>query len=333
MPAPLMLATRPDHLRSKLQEGYVPIALASVVPESISGMRLYLKDSPQSKVRLYRSEETQFREADRRRLIVNGHAQVYIEKASQERFQSWLSEHIREIVANENLAPAQRFSALSHVTREALASAFRTVKLDETLSQVNELAEHCVELFSRDDYVAGDLLSVLCHDYHTFTHSANVAFYCALLAKALGIRDEQQLHRIAVGGFLHDIGKLGIPAHILNKPDRLTTEEYDRIKDHPRFGFQKLCEIEELSRGQLMMVYQHHERIDGRGYPVGCTGDEIHEWSRICSVVDVFEALTSNRPYRKGYRLEDAIGILWKYSGTAFDAEFLKCWISAIKPT
>lgn len=328
-----MVSAAPQSNQSQLIGGYVPVSLATILPESTTGMRLFLKDSPKSKVRLFCAEDTAFLEADRVRLIRSGHNRVYIQSTDQGRYQTYLKENIGDIVSNDDLSGKQRLSALSQVTRDSLATAFQTVKLDETLNQVNDIAGHCVELFAHDETRAGELLNVLCHDYHTFTHSANVAFYCVMLAKALGITDRSELHQISVGGFLHDLGKLEIPAHILTKPDKLTDTEYELIKDHPRRGFEKLSGQPEISNGQLMMAYQHHERIDGRGYPVGVVGDEIHQWAKICSVVDVFEALTPNRPYRDGYSPAEAIRIQSRDNGTAFDTDYLKCWINAINPS
>jgi HD-GYP domain-containing protein (c-di-GMP phosphodiesterase class II) len=100
---------------------------------------------------------------------------------------------------------------------------------------------------------------------------------------------------------------------------------------HPILGFRKLAHRPELNEGQLMMAYQHHERIDGRGYPVGCVGSEIHPWAKLCSVVDVFEAVTSRRPYRQPLSRSKALELQERESGTAFDAEMLKCWKSVIQ--
>ena len=100
---------------------------------------------------------------------------------------------------------------------------------------------------------------------------------------------------------------------------------------YPTTGFAKLCSREDLSYAQLMMVYQHHERLDGTGYPVGVTGEEIHDWARLCSVADVFEALTSNRPYRAGMSISKAFSIMDPGADTTFDKEMLECWKAIIK--
>src|SRR5205814_137178 len=139
-----------------------------------------------------------------------------------------------------------------------------------------------------------------------------------------------ELSAIAAGGLLHDAGKLDIPSEILTKPGKLTDAEFTIVRRHPTLGFRKLCHRKDLSLGQMMMIYQHHEHVDGGGYPVRSVLRELHEWGRICAVADVFEALTSNRPYRAGFSFPTACGIMQEQSGTSFDKDFLKCWMQLV---
>ena len=96
---------------------------------------------------------------------------------------------------------------------------------------------------------------------------------------------------------------------------------------HPTLGLNQVAFRKDLVEGQLMMIYQHHERLDGNGYPVGVTGAEIHPWAKICAVVDVFEAITSHRPYRSPMDKSRAIDVLNQDCGLAFDPEVLACWV------
>jgi putative nucleotidyltransferase with HDIG domain len=187
------------------------------------------------------------------------------------------------------------------------------------------LGDVIVDCLAEQRHLATDIYSVLHHDYSTFTHSTNVAFYAVLLARELGI-SRQDYRRIAIGGLLHDIGKRHLQSNLINKPGGLTRQEYVEVQLHPRLGFEELATRSELNYGQLMMVYQHHERIDGSGYPTRVSGSEIHLWARLCSVVDAFEALTSDRPYRRSTSPQAAIEIMRRGAGTALDAELLTCW-------
>lgn len=309
---------------------YFSVSVNVFVPERCAGVRLYLADGGSQAMKLYRAETVPFEEKDRRRLAENGVRFLYVRHADQARFQAYLRENLPEVLADETVPLTQRLASLNEVVRDVLAAAFHGGNIDQTVQTSKDLAENCVAMLSREDVVAREVVRVLHHDYHTFTHSANVAFYCVLLANALGIRQPETLHEIAVGGFLHDLGKLDIPQWILNKPDRLTDQEYEIVQDHPRNGFLKLCHRTDLDLGQLMMAYHHHERIDGGGYPVGCSRAELHDWARICKVVDVFEAMTSDRPYRSGISIKDVLELMDRGSGKVFDEDMLKCWKTII---
>ena len=111
----------------------------------------------------------------------------------------------------------------------------------------------------------------------------------------------------------------------LNHPGRLNEEQWELVRKHPTDGFRALCHRSDVNWGQLMMTYQHHERLDGRGYPVGVVGKEIHDWARICKVADVFDALSSDRPYRKAEPINKVLEFLEQRIGTEFDEDMVQC--------
>jgi putative two-component system response regulator len=162
-------------------------------------------------------------------------------------------------------------------------------------------------------------------DPYTHGHSRRVGVYSCWIAEDLGY-DEAQREVLMHGGILHDIGKIAVREEVLNKPGRLTAEEYEHIKIHPGVGYKILRPIEELG-GLLPIVLSHHERIDGRGYPQGLPGHEIPLNARIAAIADTFDALTSNRPYRDGMPLEKAIAILEASRGTQLDAELVDIFV------
>ena len=159
----------------------------------------------------------------------------------------------------------------------------------------------------------------------TAGHSERVAVMAGRIGRRMGLTD-QQVDMLNRGGLLHDIGKIGIPMTILDKPGRLSEEEYDEIKSHPAIG-QKILEPIVAYRGIVPMVAQHHERHDGSGYPFGLKGDEIDFYARILIVADVYDALVSSRPYREGWVREKAIAYVGDGAGTLFDPEVVKVFV------
>lgn len=162
------------------------------------------------------------------------------------------------------------------------------------------------------------LTSVYVHDDYTFSHSTNVTLYTLAMAIKLGYSD-QKLNEIGMGGMLHDIGKTGIPLEILNKKGPLTAEEFELIKKHPEFGFELLRRDHSISLLSAHCAYQHHEKLDGTGYPRGIKGDDIHPYAKIMAVADVFDALTSNRSYRDAMLPHEAMEILFAGTHTHFE--------------
>jgi HD-GYP domain-containing protein (c-di-GMP phosphodiesterase class II) len=261
-------------------------------------------------------------------LRTRGIEELLIASSDYDRMKGFLSSNIGKLLDDETHPPSERLRLLNQVVRDALRDAFTAGDVVESIATTDRLAGHVIDIGIRSEIAIRDVARIACHDFCTFTHSANVASFATLLAKALGITDKSELRAVAAAGMLHDLGKLSIPNSILGKPGRLTNEEMAIMRLHPTRGFQLLRGEKELSVGQLMMVYQHHEWMNGKGYPVGCVGRELHLWSRICAVVDVFEALTGKRPYRRANSMAEAIAIMDRESGTHFDEEILRCWKS-----
>jgi HD-GYP domain-containing protein (c-di-GMP phosphodiesterase class II) len=158
-------------------------------------------------------------------------------------------------------------------------------------------------------------------DTYTGGHVWRVSQLAKALALQLGLSKDEAIH-VSIGGYLHDLGKIGIPDIILRKPEKLTEAEFDTIKTHPIIGANLLNE-HPLGNLVLDMATHHHERIDGKGYPDGIDGDHLSLNAQIIGLTDAFDALTSSRPYRKGTKIDDAISILMKDSGSHFDPRLL----------
>lgn len=157
-------------------------------------------------------------------------------------------------------------------------------------------------------------------DPYTGGHLWRVSRYSRLLASELDL-PEDDVARISLGGFLHDLGKVGVPDQILNKKDRLTDEEYEVIKTHPDVGWRMLAG-HPLARLAEAAIRAHHETPDGRGYPRGLAGAEIPLDGRIVGICDAFDAMTSTRPYRRGMPVEKALSIIDENLGRQFDQTF-----------
>jgi HD-GYP domain-containing protein (c-di-GMP phosphodiesterase class II) len=166
-------------------------------------------------------------------------------------------------------------------------------------------------------------------DFYTRGHSERVSKGSSMLAREIGMRPDR-LEAITYAGMLHDVGKLGVPTKVLQKTGSLSEEEYAAIQLHPMRGLEIVREIGFLDEA-LAGIMHHHERIDGRGYPLGLAGDEIPEFARVIAVADAFDSMTSTRSYRGARRIDEAIAELRKWSGTQFDPALVDAFVTALQ--
>jgi putative two-component system response regulator len=189
--------------------------------------------------------------------------------------------------------------------------------------RTNELSQ------SYDDTLSGWAKALELRERETAGHSLRVVQLTLRMADEVGISSVQQIH-IQRGALLHDIGKMGISDSILLKPTSLTLDEWDEMRQHPIYAYQLLRHIKFLEPA-LSIPYAHHERWDGTGYPRGLKGEEIPLEARIFALSDVWDALTSDRPYRKAVTREEAIQYIREHSGTHFDPNLTERFIHMLE--
>jgi putative nucleotidyltransferase with HDIG domain len=166
-------------------------------------------------------------------------------------------------------------------------------------------------------------------DTYTFQHSVSVCTLLVSFCHYLELSPEI-IHEAGIGGMLHDIGKMRVPDHILNKPAKLTDEEFAIMKEHVTLGLEILRGTPGISRTVIQVAGEHHERFEGSGYPEQLRGGEISQLGRMAAIVDVYDALTSNRIYHKGMEPPAALTKLFEWSDHHFDAELVQHFIQAI---
>jgi len=192
----------------------------------------------------------------------------------------------------------------------------QTADIKEALERIEVAYSHTLEA----------LISALdAREHETLRHSKRVSEYTLLMARALGMA-RTELVDVARGSLLHDIGKIGITDNILLKPAKLTEEEWAEIRKHPEIGYSIINKIDFLA-GAAEMVLQHHERFDGTGYPQKLKGDQILFAARIFALVDTFDAMTSDRPYRRALTYQDARHEISRCCGSQFDPDIVKCFL------
>ncbi|MDN7242064.1 HD domain-containing protein [Planococcus sp. N028] len=226
--------------------------------------------------------------------ILNGHLEVELKEETLELGPN-------DFFSAKNLEEAVQFIAKTDVTFLSMSTVPTFHYLSNVIKELRKVGE-----------------SVEQKDRYTYQHSLRVARYAIKTATKVKLRKEQ-MENLFIASILHDIGKIDIPETILNKPEKLTEEEFDLVKKHPGDG---AAMIRETAYADLAdIVEQHHERIDGSGYPFGLKGEEISLEARIIGVADTFDAMTEDRAYRKAFSPEFAMQELKRLAGTLYDPE------------
>ena len=214
--------------------------------------------------------------------------------------------------------------------RARLLGITRLNRYQKLLQERAKLREANAQLLNAYEATIDGLSHALdLRDRETEGHSRRVTEVTIKLAQALDISDEEITH-IRRGSLMHDIGKIGIPDSILHKPEPLADEEWSIMRKHPQFAYDMLASIEYL-RPALVIPYNHHEKWDGTGYPRGLTGEEIPMSARLFAIADVWDALTSDRPYRPAWSQEQALAYIREQSGKHFDPKVVELFFKVIQ--
>ncbi|MBF0105342.1 MAG: response regulator [Deltaproteobacteria bacterium] len=223
-----------------------------------------------------------------------------------------------------------KIKAMQFGADDFLIKPFNKIELLTRIKSLLRLKQLYDEMDHAESMVFALVEALEAKDVYTRGHSERVSKYSVILARAMGL-SEPEVALIKKGALLHDIGKIGVKDVILNKIERLTHEEMAHIRTHPARGYE-ICKTLKSFKPYLPCIRWHHERIDGKGHPDGIGEDEIPLIARICSITDAFDAMTSNRPYRKGINPIQAASIFEREINTGqWDKEILKIFADLIK--
>lgn len=212
-----------------------------------------------------------------------------------------------------------------------IESAFKSIEQMQTIKEINEELKSQKEIVEKAYLETIQMLryTVEAKDSYTRGHSDRVSAYSVLIGEELGVYDKD-LRTLKVGGLFHDIGKIGISDTILLKPGKLTDDEYNELKKHPAIGMQ-IVSNSSIFRDLVPIIYSHHERYDGTGYPQKLKGNDISFLARIVSVADAFDAMTSRRSYRDKLDLDYVKSQIRDCSGTQFDPEVANVFLNVLE--
>ncbi|OLE50944.1 MAG: hypothetical protein AUG51_25560 [Acidobacteria bacterium 13_1_20CM_3_53_8] len=246
-------------------------------------------------------------------------------------FAKKLTEPVRALAAG-----AHRIAGGDFSERIKITSRTELGELGESFNQMTDQIEAYIRDLQRSanenrELFIGTVKSLAAaidgKDPYTRGHSERVSRFSVAIAQRLDLRDEE-VEKIRISALLHDVGKIGIDDNILKKPSALTEEEFEIMKKHPQKGYKIMSQIPAMKEF-LPGMYMHHEMVNGEGYPQGLKGDEIPVMARIVAVADTFDAMTTDRPYQKAMKFEDAVNRIKSFVGTRYDEDVVAALVEA----
>lgn len=240
-------------------------------------------------------------------------------------------EHTADIKVVEAISQDLRIK-----TVQTIKNTFMDVQVGKKISEtqkksIGQLVSNIIEEILDNKNCMFNIVDLKSFDDYTYFHSVNVTVLSVVLGMGMGLTKEE-LYKLGLGALLHDIGKVFIPLEILNKPGKLSEPEYEKIKEHAFLGYKYLKDNFDIPITSYVSALQHHERYDGNGYPNKLVGEGISKFGRIMAVADVYDAMTSDRPYRIGMLPSETVEYIMSGTGNMFDPKVIDIFSKKVAP-
>lgn len=237
-------------------------------------------------------------------------------------------QHTIEKLRTQDPAKVNLSESVKKRVSEGIQFLYNNSQSQQFSNTANSITNNLMRAIHDNDAVAVDISVLKTCDEYTFKHSVDVATMSMIIAKKQGFNQED-VYNIGVAGLLHDMGKSRIPLEILNKPAKLNDEEFAVMKQHPLLGYEILKNKKEFTPSVSLAVLQHHEKMNGKGYPLGLTEEKITPFAKIMSVVDVYDALVTQRPYKKAFSQRTAVEMIMSMT-EELDIHSMKTFLASV---
>ena len=311
-----------------------PISLHSLRMDTVTGFDIFLlmEETGRSRYVLYRTKNILLNQQTLWNLIEHGTDQLYIHGRDKREYHDYLEKHLETILSDETVAVEEK-SKLAYICATGLVEELlENPRSGEHIRRSKKMISNLADYLFKDSHALFSLMATASFDYYTYTHSVNVAVFGMALAHKLERFDLQEIRNLGSGLILHDIGKSMIDRSILNKKGPLNRSEWDIIKQHPDNGARLLKDLGELNEDALSVVAGHHEKLDGSGYPRGLRGDAVHPYARIAALADIFDAITTRRPYKPAEKTFPALQIMRHEMKKELDQDLFREFVLLFAP-
>ncbi len=254
---------------------------------------------------------------------------VFAKKTDKNKYDSFLESNIQDILQYDDLSMEEKTDIIYESSSDLTQSLYANPNALKNAKRSKNIVAPVLESILYHNNTVSSYMKIIEYDYYTHTHSLNVSIYALCLGAWLEL-SEDELKVLGRSALLHDLGKSSIDPDIVNKPSKLTQEEYEIMKDHPSFGYESAQKIGIEDELLLDGIRHHHEKLNGLGYPDGLKGDEISQFARIIGVCDVFDALTTKRSYKEGMKSFEALALMKKEMSEHLDMDIVNSFIKML---
>lgn len=255
-----------------------------------------------------------------KKLIEHGVKELFVPVDQQQLYR----DSLRRMIQDEQMSTEVRGKFVKEAAFNHISDLFTQPDVSTLAAESTGLVEDMVNFITTDIGAAVKLMGLSSHDYYTYNHCVNVSVYSISIAKRVLGEDKKLLMVAGLGGLLHDLGKRLVDLKIINKAGKLDEAEWIEMKKHPSHGVELLKGVDNVPEEAKRIVHEHHEHLDGTGYPRGLTDENISQLSRVAAIADVFDALTTKRSYKEATSADVALEIMLKMSPGKFDPNIFR---------
>ncbi len=307
--------------------GYVACEINLLQVDTIVDFDVYIWPDQGTHPVLYRSKKEPFNEEHRIRLIQANHSEVFVREEDAQAVHAYVERNLDRVISSDTLAIDEKARILYDTSIRLAQDILDRPDAHENFKRCGDLVRSTISYVMVGRHAVHQLLALKSHDYHTYTHSVNVCAIGLALAREIGMGTMEDLTAFGVGAIFHDVGKMQISQGILSKKGPLNETEWIEMRRHPLLGLDQVAPHAGFPDRGKAVIEQHHEWLDGRGYPGNRRSEEIDPFAKVAAIADVFDALTSRRPYKDAVDSYPALAIMKEEVGTHFEEEQYRAFV------
>lgn len=255
------------------------------------------------------SKDSSFSSSTQQTIDLKNISDLYVLTQDYPQYELDTQEYLSLVLKNQDISIAHKFEIVQDMAADTMGNLFQSEINTNSIQRVNALLDDTIDLILHEKSAIKAMLDVTSYDYYTYTHCVNVSLYTLGFGVFLNIPKEK-LKLLTKAAMLHDLGKKNIPKEIVNKNGKLTDEEFTVMKKHPTYSVELLKNLGETDQLLFDLIEQHHEKLDGSGYPNGLQESELNSYSQIIAIADIFDALTTKRSYKDAMNSYRALEIM-----------------------